>query len=124
MARVNLIIDQGRTFTTLVLLNDQNGYPLNVTSYSANAQMRKHAGSATLYAMNVQLTNGQMTLSMSANATAQLADGRYIYDVNLNDPANNFTTILEGLITVKPMSGYDAYISNSSYSAPAANNPF
>lgn len=124
MARVNLVIDQGRTFSTLVLLNDQNGYPLNVVSYSAAGSMRKHVGALVTSPFTCSMTNGQLTISMTANQTSQLNDGRYVYDIALTDPSNTVSTIMEGLVTVKPMSGYDSYISNTSYIPPTANNPF
>ena len=41
-SKVNLIIEQGTTFNTIVLLNDQNGDPLTTTGYGCQAQLRKH----------------------------------------------------------------------------------
>ena len=39
--KANISIDQGTTFTTEILLTDDNGDPLDLSAYTANAQIRK-----------------------------------------------------------------------------------
>ena len=40
----NIYIDQGSDFTTTISLTDSNGDVLNLTGYTALAQIRKHMG--------------------------------------------------------------------------------
>ena len=102
--KANLLLDQGSTFSTTITLTDENGDPLDLTGYSGRAQIRKHSSSNTAYDFTVDLANttGEVTLSMSANGTAAIPGGRYLYDVELIDHSNNVVRILEGIISVDP----------------------
>lgn len=100
--KVNLVIDQGTTFSANVDLQDANGNPLVVSSYSARGQIRKHYQSANSTAFSIALTEGLMTLSLSANQTSSLASGKHVYDIEFVDSSNNVTRAIEGLATVMP----------------------
>jgi hypothetical protein len=79
--------------------------PVNLTGYSASSQMRKsyYSSSATNITASVTGTsNGEITLSMTAANTASLTPGRYLYDLIINDGANNVTRVVEGIATVLP----------------------
>ena len=43
----NIFIDQGATFTTTLTINDSNGDALDLTGYTAIAQLRKSPSSST-----------------------------------------------------------------------------
>lgn len=126
--RVNQVVNQGEDFTSQVLLNDENGNAFNVTGYTGVAQMRKYFGSANVVSMSVTLANGSCTLSMTSAVTANIGDGRWVYDVHLINSANTRTRIVEGSITVKPAathwSGWPTPTPGSDNSNPAANNSF
>lgn len=102
--KANLLIDQGSTFSTTVTITDTNGNLLNLTGYTGAAQMRKSYTSSTAYNFNVSVgnTSGTITLSMSANTTANIAGGRYLYDVELIDTSNTVSRVFEGIVTVNP----------------------
>lgn len=102
--KANLIIDQGATYNTTVTLTDSNGDVINLTGYSGAAQMRKSYTSSTAYSFDVLIgsTNGTITLSMAANTTAGIPGGRYLYDVELTDTAQNISRVFEGIVTVNP----------------------
>lgn len=102
--KANLIIDQGTTFTTQLNLTDENDDALDLTNYSGSAQMRKHYTSSNSSSFTVSLggNTGIVTLSMTANATANLTAGRYVYDLELTDGSNEITRIVEGIVTVTP----------------------
>jgi hypothetical protein len=100
--KANIDIDQGTSFTTEVLLTDEAGNPLDLSAYTANAQIRKTYTSLTSVPFNTVLSNGQVLLSLSANATGNLEAGRYVYDVVVHDYANNITRVVEGIVTVNP----------------------
>ena len=99
--KANISIDQGTSFTTEVLLTDENGDPLDLTAYTANSQIRKTYTSLTSVPFNTVLSNGQVMLSLSANATGNLEAGRYVYDVEITD-GTIISRIVEGIVTVTP----------------------
>ena len=102
--KANLVIDQGTTNTTDLNLTDENGDPLVLSGYSANSQIRKHYTSTNSVAFSVAVnaTAGVITLSLSANQTANMTSGRYVYDVELTDASNSVSRIVEGIVTVTP----------------------
>jgi hypothetical protein len=101
-AKANIVIDQGTTFTTEINLTDENGFPMNLVDYVANSQMRKWYTSANPSAVfTTEIVNGTITLSLSANETANIAAGRYVYDVELTAD-NTVTRVVEGIVTVTP----------------------
>lgn len=102
--KANLIIDQGATYNTTVTLTDNDGNAINLTGYSGAAQMRKSYTSSTAYSFDVLIgdSSGTITLSMSANTTASIPGGRYLYDVELTDTSENISRVFEGIVTVNP----------------------
>lgn len=101
--KVNLVVDQGTTFTTSITFNDENGNTINFSTYSGAAQMRKHFTSSNSVSFSVSLTsNGVVSLSLTANQTANLVAGRYVYDLEVTDSSNQISRLIEGIVTVTP----------------------
>jgi len=103
--KANIVIDQGADFTTDINVLDNAGVPINLTSYTGAAQMRKHYTSTTAYDFDVTIAgaNGIVTLSMSANTTTNITAGRYVYDCEVTDTvANTVSRLVEGIVTVTP----------------------
>lgn len=101
--KVNLVVDQGTTFTTSITFNDENGNTINFSTYSGAAQMRKHFTSSNSTSFSVSLTsNGVVTMSLTANQTANLVAGRYVYDLEVTDASNQISRLIEGIVTVTP----------------------
>lgn len=102
--KANLSIDQGATFTTVVTLTDNDGNVIDISGYTGAAQMRKHYTSSTAKTFTVELggVNGTITLLMSANTTANIEAGRYLYDVELTDTSGTVSRVFEGIVTVNP----------------------
>lgn len=118
--KINLVIDQGATFTQKIDvanndLNPQSGNNslVNLTGYFANAMMRKHyySNTKTNFTANVNYANGRVRLTMNTSTTAALTEGRYVYDVMVttgntssNIAASEVTShrIAEGIVTVTP----------------------
>ena len=67
--KANISIDQGTTFTTEILLTDDNGDPLDLSAYTANAQIRKTYTSLTSVPFSTNLISGQITLSLDRKST-------------------------------------------------------
>jgi len=101
--KVNLVVDQGSTFQTSVTFNDENGNTINFSTYSGAAQMRKHFTSSNSVSFSVNMTsNGVITLGLTANQTANLTSGRYVYDLEVTDATNQISRLIEGIVTVTP----------------------
>ena len=86
----NIFIDQGVTFTTTLTINDSNGAALDLTGYTAIAQLRKSPSSSTSTSFTVRFvsprTSGQLTISLTDTQTTALESaGRYNYDVLITD---------------------------------------
>lgn len=102
--KANLSIDQGASYATRLNLNDKYGNPVNLSGYAGAAQMRKHFSSsnATSFAVTLLPEDGGVVLQMTSNTTSNLVAGRYVYDVELTDPAGYVSRIVEGIVTVNP----------------------
>lgn len=102
--KANLLIDQGSTYSTTLSLTTETDEAMDLTGYSGSAQMRKHytSSNSTAFSIDLNSTAGTVTLSMSANTTANLVAGRYVYDVEITSGSGNVTRVVEGIVTVTP----------------------
>jgi hypothetical protein len=102
--KANIVIDQGSTFQTSINVTDEDDQPIDLTGYSAAAQMRKHYTSSNAYSFfaSISPTLGIVTLAMTANVTNTIAPGRYMYDCELTDSNQATTRLIEGIVTVTP----------------------
>lgn len=105
-AVANLFLDQGTTFTASVNVQDSAGNAFDLTGYSAYSQMRRSYSSTTAYNFTVTIaddpTTGVVNLSLPANITSGITEGRYVYDVELVASDSTVTRVIEGIITVLP----------------------
>ena len=102
----NLYLEQGTTFSTTITLDDVYGSVYDLSNYTASSQIRKSYYSANATASFntfINVTQGNISLSLDANTTANIAPGRYLYDAIITDTVNNVVTrVLEGIIEVSP----------------------
>lgn len=105
-AKANIVIDQGADFSTTITVTDASGSVINLTGYTARGQIRKHYTSTT--AVNLSFTfgsprtEGKLTLSLSNVQTANMAAGRYVYDVEIISASNVISRLVEGIATITP----------------------
>lgn len=109
----NLSIDQGATFSTLIVWTDSTGAAKNLYSYSARMALRPTYGSnnivTTLTTANGEITtsaNGEISLYLSPertaaipvdyNQTAKPPKTAYVYDLEVVCPDGNVTRLLYG----------------------------
>lgn len=101
-----LFLEQGTTFTTSITLDDIDGVPYDLTDVTAKSQIRKSYYSANTTAeFSVTINDpaeGVIILILDASTTANIAAGRYVYDVAIKDTANTVTRVLEGIVNVIP----------------------
>jgi hypothetical protein len=101
--KVNIVIDQGTTFSTSYTFTNDNDDPIDFTTYTGASQMRKSYSSTTFQAFTVGLnSNGVITLGMSANTTSAITAGRYLYDLEVTDSTGVKSRLVEGIVTVTP----------------------
>ena len=101
-----LFLEQGTDFTTSITLDDVNGDPYNLTGFTAKSQMRKSYYSTNptaQFTITINTpTSGVLNISLPSANTANIAAGRYVYDVAIKNSANTVTRVLEGIVNVLP----------------------
>jgi hypothetical protein len=102
----NLFLDQGSSFSTTITLDDVYGELYDLSYFTAKSQIKKSYYSANVTAQfetNIDIERSTISLDLSANTTANIAAGRYVYDTFIIDTNNNTSTkILEGILDVAP----------------------
>lgn len=103
--KTNLIVDQGATYSNTITVYSSNGSALNLSGYTGSAQLRKHYTSSNSVSFSITMggNTGNITLALSANTTANLSSGRYVYDVEITNVSDGkITRVREGIVTVTP----------------------
>jgi len=100
--KANIVIDQGATFSTEILLTDDAGNTLDLSGYTGISQIRKSYTSSSSTSFSVTLNSGMVQLNLTSTQTAAITAGRYVYDVFLTDSSNTVTRVVEGIVTVTP----------------------
>jgi len=102
----NIFIDHGADFTTTLTINDATGSALDLTSYTAIAQIRKSPSSSTSVSFATAFVSprstGQITRTLTDTQTTALEAGRYNYDVLITSGTGVKTRVVEGNATVNP----------------------
>jgi hypothetical protein len=101
----NIVIDQGANFEATISLEDENQDPFNLTGYTVTGQIRRTYKSATAYDFSINVANadeGQIVISLTANQTALIKAGRYVFDINAKSLGGVITRALEGMAEITP----------------------
>jgi hypothetical protein len=103
---INVAVDQGANIAININVCDITNTPVDLTYYSANASFRKHANAyanTTKFFTTETFANGLLLLSMTAEESANLNWGRYLYDVRItHNTTNNTQRVQEGILTIRP----------------------
>jgi len=101
-----LFVEQGANYSTSITLDDSNGAAYNLVGYMAKSQMKKsyYSTNATAEFTTTVASpaNGIITLTMTSDATSNIAAGRYVYDVVIKSSSNTVTRVLEGIVNIIP----------------------
>jgi hypothetical protein len=105
-AYTELEVDQGADFSYSIDIVGDDGAPINVASYVFAGQIRKsyYSSNATANLTMVidDVANGIVKITMNAATSANVAAGRYLYDVKMVDSTNTTSRLVEGIITFNP----------------------
>jgi hypothetical protein len=101
----NLIVNSGSDFDQSFTLESMDSSSnLNLTGYTIEAQLRKHAGSSTSVSFATTavspLTSGKIKLSLTSSETTDIKPGRYVYDVVIEKDLIR-TRVIEGMVLVR-----------------------
>lgn len=97
----NISMDQGANSSIEIAVANSSGNPLDMSTYTANAQFKRHTESANAgYFETAAYANGIVKISLNAANSATLSEGVYVYRINITDSANTTTRIQEGLFTL------------------------
>lgn len=101
----NIFIDQGTDFSITVDVTQADGNALNLTGYSAAAQIRKTYGSTSAtatFTISISAATGQVTMSLTDTQTTAISSGRYVYDLNITSGSGATTRVVEGQAIITP----------------------
>ena len=101
----NLYIDQGTDYSITVDVTDSAGDTLDLSNYTASAQIRKTYTSTSVsetFSTTISELAGQVTLSLTDTQTSGLEGGRYVYDLNITSNGGVTSRVIEGQAIVTP----------------------
>ena len=98
---VNLTIFSGADFNTTFTIKTSAGSSIDFSNYTGKSNMKKSViGTANTFGVLLGDTDGKITLSMGSTVTRSLAEGRYLYDINVSS-GSTFFKIIEGNVLVR-----------------------
>ena len=100
----NITIISGADYSQDYDMLETGGGTIDLTNYTAKAQLRKHKGSATAVSFTVGFPNrteGKINMSIPSWTTGNLREGRYVYDVLFTKPGGKKEIVLEGRVHVR-----------------------
>lgn len=105
----NATIDQGATWSVVITYKDSTGAAINLTGYTAAMQIRQQYNSTdadltlTSPSNGIVITplTGVVTVTITAAQTFTLAEGYYVYDIELTSGTYK-DRLIQGQLTVAP----------------------
>ena len=99
---INISIPQGADFEETFKSTESNGDASNLTGFSGEAKLKKHATatSSTNFSVTITASSGEVAIAMTSGVTGGLSPGRYLYDVRLTSSAGAKSRLVEGMALV------------------------
>jgi len=101
----NLIIYKHTDFEqTFILEDSQSNSAKDLTGFTGTCKMQRTLNLGGLTAFNLAFTNrtlGKVRISLTSTQTANIADGKYFYELMLTDPNGVVERVIEGIVIVK-----------------------
>ena len=102
-AYVNIFLNQGSDFSSVLKLSDIKSDPVDLINYYLVGQVRKHPAAKRYYDLDIKVHDaerGEFIIELSSVITETMKPGRYVYDViavSFND-INKRYKIIEGIL--------------------------
>ena len=101
----NLLIYKHTDFEqTFILEDSQSNSAKDLTGFTGSCKMQRtlNLGSLTGFTVTfVNRLNGKVRISLTNTQTANIADGKYFYELMLTDPNGVVERVIEGIVIVK-----------------------
>ncbi len=107
MNSYNLDVYQGDTLALGLTIKDDDGAPMDLSSYGLRGTIKQRYTSATGVALVISLDvpeSGVATVALSSTTTSELPVGQFVYDVEAFPVTGNADTfkVLKGYVNVYP----------------------
>ena len=101
----NLVIYKFTDFEQSFVLEDsRSNSEKNLTGFSATCKMQRTLNLGSLTDFNLTFPNrqlGKVRIGLTSTQTANIADGKYFYELMLTDPNSVVERVIEGIVIVK-----------------------
>ena len=103
---VNFVLDQGATFEKTITAQNSAGGNVTISSGTCAAKMRQSTYSGNnIHSFTPSISGSNVTISMTATNTANVAVDQYVYDVEYTQSdETTVERVCQGIITVSPES--------------------
>ena len=120
----NLVIYKFTDFEQTFLLEDsQSNSAKDLTGFTGTCKMQRTLNLGSLTEFTISFLNdrtlGKVRISLTDTQTANIADGKYFYELMLTDPNGVVERVIEGVVIVKhpvtwdspnPLTPFDAQV--------------
>ena len=119
----NLLIYKHTDFEqTFILEDSQSNSAKDLTGFTGTCKMQRTLNLGSLTSFTLAFTNrslGKVRISLTSTQTANIADGKYFYELMLTDPNDVTERVIEGVVIVKhpvtwdspnPLTPFDAQV--------------
>ena len=105
-----------------MLEDGQSNSAKDLTGFTGTCKMQRTLNLGSLTSFTLAFTNrllGKVRISLTSTQTANIADGKYFYELMLTDPNGVVERVIEGVVIVKhpvtwdspnPLSPFDAQV--------------
>jgi len=102
----NFVLDQGATFIKTFTAKNTAGGNVTISSGSTAAKLRQSIYSGNnIHSFSTSVAGSNVTISMTATNTANVAVDQYVYDVEYTQSdETTVERVCQGIITVSPES--------------------
>ena len=103
---VNFVLDQGATLEKTITAQNSAGGNVTISSGTCAAKMRQSTYSGNnIHSFSTSISGSNVTISMTATNTANVAAGQYEYDIEYTQSdATTVERLAQGIVTVSPES--------------------
>ncbi len=102
--RTDLMMYQNATFSNILTILDEEEELFDLSGFTPSAQLRKHyeSNTAVSFSCTSNTEAGTILMALSAEATANIETGRYVYDLILTADDDLVIRIAHGFVAVNP----------------------